>query len=177
MLVRWLLTGRSTGRREQRAAGRVRSTEPVEFADLGCAARESLAVARTVDRRLEVVPSGSTNRISRRSRTLLIEFCGSLVELLAQFLFDRSQLIDLVEFLLQHLIDRLERAVRAIQLLQQRETRVFDFLKSVQSRPRVPLTFTEGGGAVRRLLTSILGSNLSSRFKWLHSSSTARIRA
>ena len=83
MLARWLLTGRSTGRREQRAAGRAGATEPVESADLGCAARESLAVARTVDRRLEVASSGSTSRISGRSHTLLIEFCGSLVELLA----------------------------------------------------------------------------------------------
>ena len=54
MLVRWLLTGRSTdGRRDQRVAERATATEPGESADLECAARESLAVDRKVHRRLE----------------------------------------------------------------------------------------------------------------------------
>ena len=67
MLVRWLLTGRSTGRREQRAVGRARAeaTAPVAFADLGCAARESLAVDRKANRRLEA--SRAVRRIECRA--------------------------------------------------------------------------------------------------------------
>ena len=81
----------------------------------------------------------------QRLFTLLLEYDRFLIQLLAQFLFDVSQLIDFFQFLSQDFIDFLQQAIGTFQLFKERQGLLIDFLQdsfaSLERSPSILLRY------------------------------------